>query len=76
MECDLFRPALRVLRDLLGPEIERWEKALAKGDAEQTSAIVGEATGLIRDISPAAEILSDMTEQATTLLKTAEKFVS
>ncbi len=63
------------LRAELSPEIERWETALAKGDAENTSAIVGEATGLIHNIKPAGKIVDEMVSGAETLLKTAGKFI-
>lgn len=64
------------LKANLEPEIERWQEALSRGDAQNASAIVGEVTGLIRDVKPAAEILETMVREAADLLRNAGKFTS
>ena len=54
---------------------EIWAKALAAGDVEHSSVVVGEAAGLIKDIKPAGEILQDMVSEAAGLLRGADGFV-
>lgn len=41
-----------------------WGQAQAAGDAEGGTPVAGEAVGLIRDITPAAEILTRLSEEA------------
>ena len=43
--------------------------AVAEGRTEESGVFVGEAIGLMRDVSPAAEILTRMTKEAETLLR-------
>jgi len=50
--------------------------AVAEGQTEESGVFVGEAIGLMRDVSPAAEILARVTEEAEALLRQgATKFV-
>ncbi|MEM9332761.1 MAG: nitronate monooxygenase [Pseudomonadota bacterium] len=63
------------LRKNLEAEIENWTQALGKGDADNASAIVGEATGLFNDIKPAADLLEDMISHAEKLLRQAPELV-
>ncbi|APX90601.1 oxidoreductase [Brevirhabdus pacifica] len=52
-----------------GPaEADRYTSAASTGDATIAPAVVGEATGLIHDIRPAAQIIADMAQQAAGLL--------
>lgn len=41
-----------------------WAQAQARGDASEGSPVAGEAVGLIRDIAPAAEILTRLSAEA------------
>ena len=43
--------------------------AVAEGRTEESGVFVGEAIGLMRDVSPAAEILTRMTKEAEALLR-------
>jgi nitronate monooxygenase len=43
--------------------------AVAEGRTEESGVFVGEAIGLMRDVSPAAEILARMTKEAEALLR-------
>ncbi|NUH66813.1 nitronate monooxygenase [Sulfitobacter sp. S0837] len=52
------------LRAVLAEERPRWQAAVAEGDARVANAFVGEVTGLIHDIRPAAEILHDIVKGA------------
>jgi nitronate monooxygenase len=49
-------------------EMQRYVSAMASGDPENTGVWVGEATGLIRDVKPAGEIVSRMVADAERLL--------
>lgn len=51
------------------PARAAWAEAQAKGDAQQGTAVAGEAIGLIHDLPPAAEILDRITAEACTLLR-------
>lgn len=53
-------------------EADRWRAAWAKGDVKNSNTFVGEVTGLIDDIKPAADILKQMVSEASTLIKTVE----
>ena len=46
-----------------------WRDALLAGDAQTANAFVGEVTGLIHDVKPAAEILTSMVQHAKSLLR-------
>jgi len=50
-------------------ESARWGAAFAAGDTRTANTFVGEATGLIGAIEPAAHILQDMAAQAEALLR-------
>ena len=50
-----------------------WRDAMADGDAETGTPIVGEATGLIRDCVPAVEILARMVAEAEDHLARGQK---
>ena len=56
------------LRAVLAEERPRWQAAVAEGDARVANAFVGEVTGLIHDIRPAAEILHDIVKGAEQVL--------
>lgn len=47
---------------------EGWAAAWATGDTDIANSIVGEVTGLISDIKPAAEILETMVSEASDLI--------
>lgn len=49
-------------------EAERWRAAWVAGDVATANTFVGEATGLIADAPPVAEILARMAEEAESLL--------
>ncbi len=53
----------------LEAESENWAEALTVGQASIANAFVGEVAGIIRDIKPASEILSDIVCEAEVLLK-------
>ena len=63
------------LKENLETEISKWEEALQSGNASASNTIVGEVTGLIRDVRPAADILRSMVAEAEELLKGAEASV-
>jgi nitronate monooxygenase len=56
------------LRGALAEELPRWQDAVAQGDARIANAFVGEVTGLIRDVKPAAAILRDIVSGAEAAL--------
>ncbi len=47
----------------------RWREAMAGGEPDAGSVIVGEATGLFHDIRPAADLLEDMIREAEARLR-------
>ncbi|MBL4807149.1 MAG: nitronate monooxygenase [Rhodobacteraceae bacterium] len=52
-------------RDKLTREVgQQWQAAFAQGDPDGANTFVGEATGLINDIKPAAQILDEMVTEA------------
>jgi nitronate monooxygenase len=57
------------LRAVADEEVARFADAMARGDAEQAGATVGEAIGLIHDIAPAREILRRLTVEAEAVLR-------
>ncbi|MEC9433727.1 MAG: nitronate monooxygenase [Pseudomonadota bacterium] len=57
------------LRAAVAEEGPRWAAAAASGDASVANPIIGEATGLIRDRRPAAELLERMTSEAEAVLR-------
>ncbi|MEM9279237.1 MAG: nitronate monooxygenase [Pseudomonadota bacterium] len=62
------------LKGNLETEIPKWLNALEAGDADNASAIVGEITGLIHNVRPAADILEDMVSEAEDLLRKSSAF--
>lgn len=62
-EVDLLRA--------MGVEGERYAAARAAGDFDTAAVIAGEASGLIHDIAPAAEIVDRMVREAVALLRNA-----
>ena len=46
------------------------------GDADNAGVMIGEATGLIRDILPAGRIVEDMVSQAERLLAEGPKLTT
>jgi nitronate monooxygenase len=63
------------LRDTLDRVAPAFQAALAAGDAQNGSAIVGEAVGLIRSVEPAAAILERMVSEAEQLLSTGSRYI-
>ena len=55
---------------LLEQQMTRYLTAMKDGDPENTGVWVGEATGLIHDVRPAAALLHDIVGAAEVLLKT------
>ena len=61
---------------VLDGEMKRYVSAMQNGDPANTGVWVGEATGLIRDVRPAADLLLSMVSEAERLLgTTARSFV-
>lgn len=50
-------------------EVERYAEAAAAGDATIVSPLIGEAVGLIHDVRPAGEILTNIVREAETILR-------
>ena len=67
--ADKWHADIAGLRANLREESKKWQDALLAGDARTANAFVGEVTGLIHDVKPAAEILTSMVQQAENLLK-------
>jgi nitronate monooxygenase len=64
------------LRDALGREAPAFQTALAAGDVQHATAIVGEAVGLIRSVEPAAVILERMVAEAERLLSAGPRYIT
>jgi len=64
------------LRDALDREAPAFQAALAAGDAQQATAIVGEAVGLIHSVEPAAVILERMVAEAERLLAAGPRYIT
>lgn len=58
------------LKANLEEETQKWQAALAAGDASTANAFVGEVAGLIHAIKPAGDILESIVSDAKTLLTT------
>jgi nitronate monooxygenase len=54
---------------LVEREMNRYVTAMQSGDPDNTGVWVGEATGLIHDVRPAADLLQEIAEDAERLLK-------
>jgi len=50
-------------------EMQRYVSAMQSGDSDNTGVWVGEATGLIKDVRPAGDILQEMVRDAERLLR-------
>jgi nitronate monooxygenase len=61
-EADLAKP------NVVDREMQHYLTAMQTGDPDNTGVWVGEATGLIRDVRPAGELLQDIVQQAERLL--------
>lgn len=66
---DQWHGNLEALQAAGSSEAERWTKAWAEGNTDVANTVVGEVTGLIHDIKPAAEILDEMVTEAEQVLK-------
>jgi nitronate monooxygenase len=62
-EAELVEPTL------IEREMNRYVTAMQSGDPDNTGVWVGEATGLIHDVRPAADLLLEIAEDAEHLLK-------
>lgn len=56
------------LKTVAAAESETWGAAAAAGDATRANPIVGEATGLLHDLPPAAEILERLVAETEAVL--------
>jgi nitronate monooxygenase len=56
-------------------EIPLWQEALVSGDATRANAFVGEATGLLQDIRPAADLIHEITQETVALLARAPQML-
>ncbi|MFD0917033.1 NAD(P)H-dependent flavin oxidoreductase [Pseudahrensia aquimaris] len=50
-------------------QAEMWGKAWQEGNVEIANTFVGEGTGMIKDVRPAADIIEEMVSQAVTCLR-------
>ena len=55
--------------------IPQYQKAWEAGDIDMANVFVGEATGLIADIQPAAEIIASMVEQAEKIIRKQQGYI-
>ncbi|SFI11545.1 NAD(P)H-dependent flavin oxidoreductase [Albimonas pacifica] len=65
---DRWHGDLAGLKAQAGEVAEAWGKAAAAGDATLANPIVGEATGLLHDLPPAAEILERLIAETEAVL--------
>ncbi|MEQ1650294.1 MAG: nitronate monooxygenase [Hyphomicrobiaceae bacterium] len=65
----------RELRQVAAVERERYAAALIEADATVAAAIAGEATGLIHDIVPAAEIVERMIAEAVVAMQSGVRHI-
>ncbi len=61
-EAELAKP------EVVDREMQRYVTAMQEGDTDNTGVWVGEATGLIRDVRPAGELLQEIVGEAEHLL--------
>ncbi len=64
---------LEELRKAGSGEADRWTKAWAEGNTKIANTVVGEVTGLIHDIRPAAEIVNEMVSEAAEIINRTAK---
>ncbi|MFQ5623501.1 MAG: NAD(P)H-dependent flavin oxidoreductase [Paracoccaceae bacterium] len=62
------------LREAAG-EADRWNRAWAEGDTDTANTFVGEVTGMIGDIRPAADVLHAIVAEAAELLQRAPRYL-
>jgi len=62
-ETELAKP------EVVDREMDRYVSAMQSGDPDNTGVWVGEATGLIKDVRPAADLLKEMVRNAEHLLR-------
>jgi nitronate monooxygenase len=55
--------------EVVDREMQRYVSAMQSGDPDNTGAWVGEATGLIKDVRPAADLLKEIVRDAEYLLR-------
>ena len=55
--------------------IPQYQKAWEEGDIDMANVFVGEATGLIADIQPAAEIIASMVKQAEKIIRKQQGYI-
>ncbi|MDF2231137.1 nitronate monooxygenase [Albimonas sp. CAU 1670] len=65
---DRWHDDLAGLKAVAPAEAETWGQAAAAGDATRANPIVGEATGLLHDLPPAAEILERLIAETEAVL--------
>lgn len=64
------------LRAVADEEAEKYRRAWAEGDPDNSNTFVGEAVGLIDAIEPVATIMARMANEAATLLRNAREVVA
>jgi len=64
-EVELVKP------EIIDREMRRYSTAMQHGDPDNTAVWVGEATGLIRDVRPAGDLLREIADDAERLLTEA-----
>lgn len=57
-----------VIPEVVDREMQRYVSAMQSGDPDNTGVWVGEATGLINDVRPAADLLQEIIQEAERLL--------
>ncbi|MFD2206127.1 NAD(P)H-dependent flavin oxidoreductase [Kiloniella antarctica] len=67
---DKWHKNIAGLKTNVEAEAVLWREALSVGDSKIANAFVGENAALIKDVKPAADIMSDIVTQAESLLKT------
>ena len=68
---DKWHDDLEGLIAVADEEAAKWREAWMQGNPVESNTFVGEATGLINDIRPAGELLTQMSDEAEKLLTTA-----
>ena len=64
------------LEEELDRVIPEYQEAWDEGDTEYANVFVGEATGLIHDIKPAAEIIEDVVAEASRIITKQQGMVT
>ena len=64
------------LRAAVEPEVTHYAEAVARGDARNSSPIVGEAIGLVHGVEPAAAILRAIVGEAEAILARAPSWIT